>query len=87
MKNLFELIEDYDGFKKGTIMQKGSDVTEDGIEWFDVTTEIETGERHAEGNIPGECYSTYNIPENLLIPAKEIDVQKVNEFFNNGIKY
>jgi len=72
MIELFELTEDYRGFKKGSIIQKGSDITEDGIEYFDVTTEMETG----------DCYSWYDIPNEILIPAKDDDIKKVNDFFN-----
>jgi hypothetical protein len=72
MKNLFILKEDYKSFKKGIIMQKGSDVTEEGIEYFDVTTEVNTG----------ECYSDYNIPDELLdANVSKEDYEKVNEHF------
>lgn len=71
MRNLFILTKDFGSFKRGTIVQKGSDITDEGIEFFDVSTEIETG----------ECYSMYNIPLELLVEASEEICTIVNNHF------
>ena len=72
-EHLFELTEDYKNFHKGNIMLKTNEPTEDGIEFFDITTEMETG----------DCYSDYDIPEELLKPASEDKKKIANEFLLN----
>jgi hypothetical protein len=73
-ENLFRLKENFNGFLANLLILRGSGLVDpdDGkIEYFDVSTEMKTG----------ECYSVYDIPEELLIPASEEDIRQVDEFF------
>ena len=54
----FKLTKDYEGFKKGAIMLLGDENTG---EYFDITTEMTTG----------ESYSTYTMDTDFLTPFKK----------------
>jgi hypothetical protein len=74
VKDLFKLSENYNGFLKNTLMLKGNgpvDPVDGKVEYFDVSTEMKTG----------DCYSVYDIPNNLLMPVSEEEIKQVDEFF------
>lgn len=71
--NVFRLKKDFKGFKANTLILKGSDLDFDTNEeeFFDIDTEIETG----------DCYSVYGIPADLLKQGTDEDIKIVEAFF------
>jgi hypothetical protein len=69
--DFFKMLEDYDGFKEGTILLLGNIDT---MEYFDITTEM----------TKGDSYSAYNLPPSILEkfePKEQSELSKVFEQF------
>ena len=72
--NLFRLKKDYANLKKGTLLLHGF-TTEDGIEYYDISTEMKTG----------HSYSYYNIPYKLLeYELDDATIKDVDKYFKNN---
>lgn len=69
--DFFKMLEDYDGFKEGTVVLLGSTET---MEYFDITTEM----------TKGHSYSAYNLPPSILEkfePKEQSELAKIFEQF------
>lgn len=69
--DFFKMLEDYDGFKEGTVVLLGSTDT---MEYFDITTEM----------TKGHSYSAYNLPPSILEkfePKEQSELAKIFEQF------
>lgn len=70
---VFVLLNAFEDMDAGTLLLKSPDTSEDGQEFFDMTTEMNTG----------NCYSHYNVPAEFMMPAAETQVKIVTDFLDN----
>jgi len=71
--DFFKMLDDYDGFKKGTVVLLGDLNT---MEYFDITTEMTTG----------QSYSAYNLPPSILEKFEPKQQSELTKIFHKFVE-